>query len=445
MKRHIFTKEFISKLLKVALPMSFQSLMLASVAASDAFMLGGIDQNSMSAVSLATQIQFVQNLLLSSIITASSILGAQYWGKQDDKTMDDIFALCLRLSAFISIVFFLGCYFIPEKLMYLYTNDSNLIEIGATYLKTASFSYLIVGLAQSYAVMTKVSNHIRTTVIISSASVLLNIALNYLLINTMNLNVVGAAIATDIARIFELIVYILISFKSSYLRPKLVNLLKINDLLTKDFFKCMLPLLFANLLWGVGFTSYSSFMGHLGSDAAAANSITSVVRDLVCCATEGIANGGGILVGNELGSGDLVTGKDYGTQMMKISFIVGIVSGIILVCLSPVIVNMVKLSSEAQKYFIQMMLIMGVYMIGRSVNTITINGVFAAGGDTIFDVYTLLFAMWCFAIPLAVLGTYVFHWPVIVIYGCTCLDEVGKIPWVISHFYKYKWVKDLTR
>lgn len=186
-------------------------------------------------------------------------------------------------------------------------------------------------------------------------------------------------------------------------------------------------------------------MGHLGSDATAANSITSVIRDLICCATDGIANGGGILVGNELGSGNLEKGKDYGTQMMKMSFIVGAVSGIILICLSPIIVNIIKFSDLAQKYFIQMMFIMGVYMIGRAVNTITINGVFASGGDTVFDVYTLIVAMWCVAIPLAALGTYVFHWPVIIVYACTCLDEVGKIPWVVSHFYEYKWVKDLTR
>ena len=443
--RKTFSKEFIDKLVKVALPMSFQALMLASVAASDAFMLGGINQDSMSAVSLATQIQFVQNLILSAVITATSILGAQYWGKKDHKAMDDIYALCLRLSAFISIVFFLSCFYIPEKLMFLYTNDQNLILIGTKYLKIASFSYLLVGFSQTYSIMTRVSDHIPTTVYISSAGVVINIVLNYIFINRMNLSVEGAANATNIARIFEVLAYLIVCIKPDYLKPKFSNLFKYNKLLTKDFVKCMWPLLLANLLWGIGFSSYSSFMGHLGSDATAANSITSVIRDLICCATDGIANGGAILVGNELGSGNLEKGKGYGTQMMKMSFIVGAVSGVILICLSPIIVSIIKFSDMAQKYFIQMMFIMGVYMIGRSVNTITINGVFTSGGDTVFDVYTLIVAMWCVAIPLAALGTYVFHWPVMIVYACTCLDEVGKIPWVVSHFYEYKWVKDLTR
>ncbi len=91
-----------------------------------------------------------------------------------------------------------------------------------------------------------------------------------------------------------------------------------------------------------------------------------------------------------------------------------------------------------------MMVIMAVYMIGRVINTVIINGIFAAGGDTLFDMYSLAVCMWGLAVPLAALGTFLFHWPVLLVYACTCLDEVGKIPWVLYHYKKYKWVKDLT-
>ena len=60
------------------------------------------------------------------------------------------------------------------------------------------------------------------------------------------------------------------------------------------------------------------------------------------------------------------------------------------------------------------------------------------------DMYSLAVCMWCLAIPLAAAGTYFFHWPVVLVYACTCIDEVGKLPWVLHHFRKYKWVKDLT-
>lgn len=57
------------------IPIVLQNLMLALVAVADAFMLGGMDQNYMSAVSLATQIQFIQNMFLSAATASLGILG----------------------------------------------------------------------------------------------------------------------------------------------------------------------------------------------------------------------------------------------------------------------------------------------------------------------------------------------------------------------------------
>lgn len=450
MKDHIFSdKRFNSQLFKLAMPIVIQSLMLASVAAADAFMLGGVDQNSMSAVSLASQIQFIQNMVLSSILTAAAILGAQYWGKRDLTTIGNLFSMSIRSCVLVSIIFFIGCTCFPRYLMVLFTNEEELIAIGIRYLKIAGWSYLLTGISQCYLTILKITEHTADSAKISSAAVLINIALNAIfifgLLGVPAMGVQGAAIATLIARIIELLWCIILSFKEGYLRLNLGGLLKRYPLLSKDFIKCFLPLLGACLLWGVGFTSYTAFMGHMGTDAAAANSIASVVRDLVCCMCNGIASGGGILVGNELGAGNLSRGKLYGDRLAKIAFLLGFASTAIMFALTPILLHSVKLTDQARKYMLGMMCIMAVYMIGRTVNTVIINGIFAAGGDTMFDMYSLVVTMWMIAIPLAALGTFVFGWPVEVVYACTCLDEVGKIPWVMYHYKKYKWVKDLTR
>ena len=195
----------------------------------------------------------------------------------------------------------------------------------------------------------------------------------------------------------------------------------------------------------MGFTSYTAIVGHMGANAAAANSIAAVVRDLVCCLNMGISTAGGIMVGNELGAGKLELGKLYGIRLTKLSFIVGILSTAVVLAVTPLVVSFMKMTPQAKDYLVGMMVVMSVYMIGRSVNTIVINGIFAAGGDTLFDVYSLAVCMWGLAVPLAAIGAFVLHWPVVAVYACTCLDEVGKIPWVMVHFRKYKWVKDLTR
>ncbi len=439
---------FYKKLWSLMIPIVLQNLMLALVAVADAFMLGGVDQNFMSAVSLATQIQFIQNMFLAAATCSLAILGAQYWGKGDKKTLDEIFGMALRLCGLVSAVFFIGCVFFGRNLMLLFTNEEILIGYGVSYLRIAGFSYLLTGISQCYLVIMKTSEHARTTAIISSATVCINIVLNAIFIyggfGLTPMGVEGAALATLLARITELAVSVLVSYRPGYLHPSVKDLCRRNKQLSRDFRKCGLPLLGASLFWGIGFTSYSSFMGHLGTDAAAANSVAAVVRDMICCFSAGISSAAGIIVGNELGAGNLEKGKRYGIRLLKISLLCGVLSSLVMIIAAPIILHFVKLTPEAQSYLKGMFAVIAFYMIGRSLNDVTINGIFGAGGDTLFDMYSLAVCMWCLAIPLAAAGTYLFHWPVVLVYACTCIDEVGKVPWVLHHFRKYRWVKDLT-
>ncbi len=450
MKSHLFSdKTFYQKLIRLTLPIAFQSLMLALVAAGDAVMLGRLEQNSMAAVSLATQVQFIQNMVLMSITSAATILGAQYWGKGDTRVINDIFCMILRLAGLASVLFFGACVFFPGYLMRIFTNEPELIRIGIGYLRIAGWSYLLTGISQCYLSIMKISDHASRSAWISSGAVVLNILLNAVfifgLLGVPAMGARGAALATLLARVAELGWAVVSSLQKGFIRPNWRRLFHRDPLLASDFRKCALPLLGASLLWGVGFTSYTAVMGHMGADAAAANSVSAVVRDLMCCLCNGISSAGGIVVGNELGKGDLEKGRRYGDRLAKLSFVCGLLSTALVLAVTPLVVNFMILTDRARQYLTGMMVIMAVYMIGRCVNTIVINGIFAAGGDTLFDVYSLVICMWVLAVPLSFAGAFLFHWPVLAVYSCTCLDEVGKIPWVMAHYRRYKWVRDLTR
>lgn len=333
--------------------------------------------------------------------------------------------------------------------MRLFSHDDPIIAIGSGYLRIAGFSYLMTGISQCYLTTMKVTDHVGPCAWISSSAVVLNILLNAVfifgLLGAPKMEARGAALATTLARVVELALCLILSAGEKYIRPAWSRFFERHKELTRDFRKQCLPLLGGGLFWGVGFTSYTAIMGHMGTDAAAANSVAAVVRDLICCVCNGVGSAAGIMVGNELGAGNLEKGKAYGIRLKNISFVIGFASMLVVFALTPLVTRMVILTDEAQSYLTGMMIIMGVYMIGRSVNTVTINGVLDGGGDTLFDMYSLAVCMWGVAIPLALLGAFVFHWPVLLVYACTCLDEVGKIPWVMARFRKYKWVKNLTR
>lgn len=450
MLKRLFKDRFFNrKLVTLAMPITLQNLMVALVAAADAFMLGKLNQDAMAAVSLATQVQFIQNCLVGAIIGGVGIMGAQYWGKKDIPVMEKIFGLSIRESTLVSLVFFAGCFFVPELLMKVFASDPVLIEIGAEYLRLASWSYIICSISQCFLAIMRVSDHAGVSAFISSGAVVLNIIFNAIFIfglcGAPAMGVKGAAFATILARCFELGGCLIFSMGKDYIPLRFKRVFTFEKQLVCDFWRYTAPLVGSYMLWGVGFTAYTAIMGHLGRDAAAANAIAAVVRDLCCCVCNGVAFGSSVIIGNELGAGKLNRGRIYGEKSALLAFIIGFgATGIILLSL-PLVSSMVKLTPLARQYLTGMFIILSVYMIGRCVCTVVINGIFSAGGDTLFDVYSLVVCMWGIALPCAFFGAFYFHLPVLVIYGCTCLDEVGKIPWVMFHYRKYKWVKNITR
>lgn len=440
---------FYRRLAKLALPIAFQSLMLAMVAACDAFMLGRVSQNSMAAVSLATQVQFLQNMAIAAVTGSAAILGAQYWGKSDRESIGRVFRICLRTVGFVSVTVAAACVLRPGLLMRAFAGDPELIRIGAGYLRIAGCSYLLTGVSQTYLTQLKVTDHVALSAGISAGAVALNVALNAVFIYGLGpvpaLGARGAALATLCARAAELAAAVRTNRRPGCVPIGWRRLLEPYPELASDFRRCALPLLGGVFFWGIGFTSYTAVMGHLGQDTAAANAVAAVVRDLMCCVTDGTAAAGGIVVGNALGAGRLDTGRVYGIRLAVLSVVVGLATMAAILAMSPWIPDFVDLTSEAERLLRGMLVILSVYMIGRCINTVVINGVFGAGGDTLFDMYSLAVCMWGLAVPLAFLGAFVFHWPHLLVYGCTCVDEVGKLPWVFAHFRRYKWVRDLTR
>ena len=442
-------KTFLKNLFSLALPIAFQSLMVSLVGASDTIMLGSLDQYSMAAVSLATQLQFIQNLTLSGIIAAFHVLGAQYSGKEDRKSVNMVLCMTLRICLVVSALTFLVCFSFPHVAMRIFTNVEELVEIGVGYLKIASFSYLISGISQCFLAQIKLGKNTKKVATISSIAVVLNIALNAIfifgLLGFPKMGVRGAALATVISRVVELVLSTIECWKDKKIRPDLGKLFAFDRVLSKDYVRQLLPLLGAYLVWTLGISSYSAFLGHMGVDASAANSLALTLRNLMLSFTKGLAGGASILIGYELGSGNTERAKVYGDRLSILSVLSGILTALLVIISIAPALMIVELSEEAAAYFISMSLILALYVIGASYNSVVINGMFASGGDTLFDCYSIIVAMWFVAIPLAALGTFVFHWPVAAVFICTCLDEVGKIPWTLHHYKKYIWVKDLTK
>jgi len=443
-------KETYKKLMTIVAPIALQYLMSSLVTASDAFMMGFLDQDSLSASSLAGQVAFVFSLFFNAFVFGLNVLAAQYWGKGDEKTANEVLSISMRFVLIVGFIFTVATATIPQTIMRIFTDEQPLIEMGADYLRTVSLSYILTGFTQIYFGMMKVCDRAKLSSFIGSMSVVVNIILNALLIFGIwifpEMGIKGAALATVIARIFETICVIIavIMKKCPVLNIKLM-IHSDNKELLKDYWKYTLPLLINQLGWGGGVTMYSVIMGHLGTDATAANSIASIVRSIIASFCWGIAAGVGIIIGNMLGQNELENAKKAGGSFVRFSIVVGIVSGVVILLITPIILKIITLEPQAQYYLKYMMLMAAYYIIGNSLNSTIITGIFPAGGDTKFGMWCDIITLWAVVVPLGLIAAFILKLPVLVVAFILTLDEFVKIPAVYRHYMKYKWVKNITK
>ena len=440
---------FYRKLWGLVFPIAIQNLMTALVSASDAFMLGFVSQTSLSAVSLATQIQFVHNLFMLALTIGATTLAAQNWGKGDTDSVEEILAIVLKISMAVSVVFFIAAMFFSGFLMRIFTNDIRLIQAGIPYLRIVSVSYLFMGFSQIYLCIMKNSGRTAKSTIYGSVAVVINIGFNVIFIFGLAgfpaMGIAGAALATTVSRALELLLTIYENMHRSLVCVRLKYIRNSSKKLKKDFWHYTTPVLGNELVWGCGFTMFSVIMGHLGSDAVAANSVANILKNIIACVCNGIGIGAGIIVGNELGKGEMERATEYGNRLFKLAVFAGAVSGLILLAVSPVLrIFTGSLSAQAHSYLKNMMYICTYYMIGKSVNATVIAGVFCAGGDTKFGLKCDAVTMWVILIPIGMITAFVLKLPIMVVYFIISMDEIIKLPAVYRHYKKYNWVRNLT-
>ena len=442
-------KAFYRELFSLALPIGLQNLLIALIGATDALMLGRLAQDAVSAVSLANQIVFLMNLFIGAVVGGGGALIAQYFGKGDRTMVKNLFCMILKWSAAISFVFFALATCIPELLMRIYTPETALIEIGASYLRAVAVSYLFSGITQCYYLKMKIEGKASKSVIISVVTLITDVVLDIFLIygiaDFQGFGANGSAYSTVAVELIGLIWCIAESHRKDSIRPDRQGFKWFSRAVTKDFMKLALPMLGSSLAWGLGFSMHSLIMGHLGSDATAAASITSVVQEIVTCVCKGVSAGAGIIIGKLLGQNLFGKAKIYGRKLCHVSFWVGGIHLLLLGLIGPPLAYFFVLTDTAREYLILMLLFTAFYVFAYSINTVIVCGIFPAGGDAKYDAVSVFFASWCFSLPLALLGTFVFDLPVMAVYILMCADEIVKLPWLYPRYKKYLWLNNLTR
>jgi len=433
----------------LVIPIAIQNFMGSLVNSVDILMLGYVGQDELSAVSLANQYMFILWGFFFGINSATTLMNSQYWGKGDKRTIQAILGIAFKISLVITAMVSIACVFFPEKLMALYTDDATLISIGTDYLKTIGISYVLMSFSQAYQCTLRSIEKATKSTIISSVTLVLNVVLNatfiFGLFGVPKMGVIGVAIATTISRIVEIVICIADYMIGKDFEPSMELLLGHHKILMNDFIKYACPALVNDLVWTLAFSSYSIVLGHMNKDIVAASSVATTVRDLFTTVCYGLAAGGTVIIGKELGCNDLKKAKKDSVTLTFMTVLLTACVGVILVLLRHPLMSFFTLTEKAYGYLNIMLIISGYYIVGQTFNTLMIAGIFRAGGNTKFGMVCDIITMWCVAVPLAFLSAFVFKFPPMVVYFILCLDEFWKIPVVIKYYRSDKWLNNITR
>ena len=440
---------FYRRIFKLVLPIVVQNLLSAAVSSADVVMLNYVGQSSISAVSLASQYASVLFMVLYGLGTGATMLCAQYYGKGDMRAIQAVEGIVMRFNLGISLIFGIMALTIPEQMMHIFTNDSELISIGASYLRCVCVCYVCWGIIESYLSVLRSIGRVTISTVMNVLAFSLNIVLNAVFIfglfGAPKMGAMGVAIATSVSRFVELLACMVVSALSKDIKLDFRYMFIRNKQLFSDFVRLALPAVGNDVSWSVAFSLYSVILGHLGSDAVAANSFVVVVRNFGTILCFGVASAGGILLGNVLGENKLEEARKEAREVVRLTVFTGAVGGLIVLAIMPFVLKYADLSEQALHYLKYMLLINVYYIMGTAVNTTMIAGIFRAGGDSRFGLICDTIDMWCYAVPLGFLAAFVFKLPVMVVYFLLCTDEFVKWPWVIKRYRSGKWIRNITR
>lgn len=443
------TDPFYRQIFRLTLPIVVQHLLSAAVSSADVVMLNSVSQSAISAVSLASQYASVLFMIFYGLGTGVTMLSAQYWGKQDIHAIELIEGIALRFSVVIAVVFTLGALTAPRLMMQLFTNDPELISLGASYLRIVSFSYLFWSISEIYLAALRSVERVTISTVLNGLALGLNVCLNAVFIfglfGAPKLGVAGVALATSISRGIQLFCCIAASRVSQNVKLRFSYIFVRNRILFQDFLHLSVPALANDLVWSVGFSMYSVVLGHLGSDIVAANSIVVVVRNFATVFCYSLANVSTIWLGKLIGQEEMDLAKRDSRRLLWLTIAAGIIGGIFVLAISPFVLSHASLTGQAMYYLKYMLLINSYYILGTALNTTLIAGVFRAGGDSRFGFICDTIDMWCYGVPLGFLSAFVLKLPHLVVYFLLCTDEFVKWPWVIAHFRSCKWLNNVTR
>ncbi len=439
-------KGFYRTLFTIAIPITLQNMLQTFINMLDTIMIGRLGAVEIAAVGLGNQVFFLQTMILFGITSGGSVFIAQYWGKNDREGIKRSLGIMLFLSLTVSTLFTIACLAVPEFIISCYSPDPAVIKVGAEYLRVVCLSYIVTAISSAFVLAFRSTEHVKLPLFTTACSLVINLTFNYVFIFVFKWDVKGAALATVISRVVEVLIILGWSYAKKYEAcGKLREYFSFDRSFVARFVKIALPVMINESLWGLGISVQNSIFAHAGTDAITAYNITSTISQLTWVFFIGLGNGIGVIIGKFIGAGEQEKARMYAKRSVWFMPTMGLCIGSLLLPLSKLLPFFFNVSPDIISSAAKMLFVLMLCYPFNASNMNWVVGICRSGGDTIFAAVAEIICLWCISIPLGACAAFVWKLEPVFIYACLQTEQVIKTFIGDTRVLSGKWLHDVTK
>ena len=447
-KRSFPWMDFIRQIAVIAIPVALQNLLTTTGSMVDTMMIAPLGEMTVGAVGLCAQFTSLMFAGYWGFVGGGMLFFAQYWGAKDDDGIDRSYGITLTFMMTVGFLFCALATLAPEWVMRVYTDTTALQEIGVKYLRVVGFAYPLQVFSMAMSALLRSTEKVRIPFYAAIASVVTNVCLNWVLIHGKlgfpAMGVQGAALATVIAAAVNAATILILARVQGY--PYLFHLRRnfrwkrgtLRLYLTRCF-----PIICNEVMIGVANMIINMVLGRQSEQAIAATAVFRTLEGLVIGFFAGFSNAASVLVGKQVGAGNLDTAYERAKRLV---FLCGgcifVVCATLLIAHRPILTAM-SLSGESLKIGAGLLAIYAVAAVIRMCNW-TQNDTYRSAGDATTGTIMEIAFMYAVVLPCVCITGLWLRAPYLLIFACVFIDEPIRLVLMQRHMYSGKWIRPVT-
>ena len=442
---------YLATLVSVAIPIILLNAIGLLLNIIDTIMVGRLGEIELAGVGAANQFYMIMIMAVFGFNSGALAFVSQFWGVHDIANIKRTMSVDLIASLIFGSVFCAIGFFFAPNIIEIFSRDQGVIESGSAYLRIACFTYIPASVQQCLSINCRAIERLKGVTIISVVSISANTIFNYILIfgnfGLPMLGVRGAAIATLLARIIEIVATIVIIYsdKRHPLRVGIKDILGCEREFALTVCKKALPITANEVGWSICIALVFAAYGIIGPSAQAVVQVAEVIVNVFQSIYVGISNASAIMIGHRLGRGEMDMAYTYARYSMKLTWISSIIMTALVFFMRGWIADFYQFPEDTTELLIATLATYAFMLTPKMLSYVLICGIMRAGGDTLFTLIVDLGLNVFMQVPLAFIGVLVFQLPLPILVIVVTIPECIKVVLCYIRVLSKKWMNKLTQ